>query len=467
MKNARTSAPFTSPLPQEDEPARTYLPSRVYLKDTDDVEQVLTELGLLHTHALEEWGERERERFYQRATRYTDDDPRPEFPHILRSTTPHSSARYVVMPNGQRVRWVGTTRIETLCHIRETLSLADALTRFARPIGRDLCRTCQGRHLVARPTTVRPSPTRQTAPPVECPKCHVDARASYIAEDHDTLKCLTCGHHLYRSGPILSPAPATLSESDIALNEERISQTLFREDEADDATDDLETGHDWECEDHQSDTLDYSSSHEIEVDMFEDTPDDEIDMRDVADRLHAPAFALFTHGHAPLRQRLIELMLEGREDASKRTLHWTLAGQLASDGLPPSPQDESTHVTNWINSLSTDDLLSLIGNPDTEHPILAHPQADHFMALDQLTHPLQAAIYYQLRGFRNLDAGTRILGDRHALNPDSLKQFLQRHGTTPPTRPMASARGCLESHAVELEPESAVLTEPVGVDRAR
>lgn len=420
---------------EDEDISRTHLPSRIYLKDSDDVEQVLSDLEIQHTLALEDWGDRERERFYQRATRYTEDDPRPEFPQILRSTGRHTAPRYAVLPNGQRVRWVGAHRIETLCHIRETLSLTDAMTRFARKAGQRLCQGCQGYHLGPRPAPATRSALVPTPTLIECPKCHADARGSYVAEDHDTRKCLTCGWHIYRSGPIVSPEAGTLSDQDIALNEERISLTLLHEDENDSQTDDLETGHDWECEDQQGDTLEYASSHEIEVDTFEDSPEDEIDTRDITDRLHAPAFALFTHGHAPLRQRLIELMLEGRDNAANRTLHWTLAGQLANDGLPPSPQDDSEHITHWINSLSTDDLLSLIGNPDTEHPILSHPQADHFMALDQLTHPLESAIYYQLRGFRDKQAGARILGQRHHLRPESLKHFLERHGTTPPTRP--------------------------------
>ena len=428
----------TFPLQQDDESAKTYLPARVYLKDTDDAEQVLTELELTYTHALEEWGDRERERFFQRATRYIDDDPRPEFPQLVRSNTSHTAPRYAVLPNGQRVRWVGTQRIETLCHIRETLSLTDAVTRFARTVGNGLCRGCQGHHLAPRLTAAVHPNTAPMTQRIECPKCHADAHGSYVAEEADTLKCLTCGHRVSRSGPVVSPEPARLSDDEIALNEERISQTLFREDETDAVAEDLETGHDWECEAQHGETLEYESSHEIDVDTFEDSPEDDIDMKDIADRLHAPAFALFTHGHAPLRQRLIELMLEGRENASNRTLHWTLAGQLASEGLPPSPQDDAEHVTQWMNNLSTDDLLSLIGNPDTEHPILAHPQADHFMPLDQLTHPLQSALYYQLRGFRDKHAGARILGQRHDLNPESLTQFLQRQGSTPPARPAMS-----------------------------
>ncbi|NOS82004.1 MAG: hypothetical protein HOP32_10540 [Nitrospira sp.] len=477
MTTFRKPSTTTFPLLQDDESARTYLPSRVYLKDTDDAEQVLTELELLHTHALEEWGDRERERFFQRATRYVDDDPRPEFPQILRSVTHQRAPRYALLPNGQRVRWVGTQRIETLCHIRETLSLTDAVTRFARKTGNGLCRGCQGHHVASRSTASAHPSTGPTAPAVECPKCHTDARGSYVAEADDTLKCLKCGHRVYRSGPIVSPEPGRLSDDEIALNEERISQTLSHEEDSDVAVEDLDTGHDWECEEPHGEALDYSSSHEIEVDTFEDSPEDDIDMQDIADRLHAPAFALFTHGHAPLRQRLIELMLEGRDNASNRTLHWTLAGQLASEGLPPSPQDHSEQVTQWITSLSTEDLLSLIGNPDTEHPILAHPQANHFMALDQLTYPLESAIYYQLRGFRDKHAGATILGHRHDLNPKSLKEFLQRQGSMPPARPTVSkirtavlngsSLSCLDQSDSRPDTASAILTELVDVAELR
>jgi Zn ribbon nucleic-acid-binding protein len=420
-------------LPQrEDDSPPTHLPSRVYLTDRDDAEQVLTELELHHTQALEAWGDRERERFYQRATRYSEDDPRPEFPRIIGHSTSRTAPRYAVLPNGQRVRWVGTQWIETLCHIRETIPLAIAVARFAQKVGTGFCRGCGGHHLTPR-SHAAPTPcSTPSIPAVTCPKCQADAAGSYVEDDRDTLKCLACGHHIYRSGPIVSPEPATLSEEEIARNEERINQTLFHEDEREVSADDKEIGQDWEYVEQQAETLDYASSHDIEVDTFDDSPEDEIDMGDLTDRLHAPAFALFTQGHVPLRQRLIELMLAGKDHAANRTLHWTFAGQLT--GLPPSPQDESEHITQWINSLSTDDLLDLIGNPDTEHPVLAHPKADYFMPLDQLTQPLQSALYYQLRGFRDKRAGARILGLRHDLNPEALTQFLQRQGSTPPAR---------------------------------
>ena len=426
----RSTATFL--LQQEDESPLTHLPSRVYLTDRDDAEQVLTELECHHTQALEAWGDRERERFYQRATRYIDDDPRPEFPDIIRNSLSRTAPRYALLPNGQRVRWVGTQRFETLCHIRETIPLASAVARFAQKVGTGFCRGCRGYHLALRSHASEPAAATPSLPAVICPKCQADAAGSYVEEDPDTLKCLECGHRIYRSGPIVSPEPATLSDEEIALNEERISETFFHEDEKEVSADDQEVGHDWEHMEPQAETLDYESSHEIEVDTFEDSPEDEIDMRDLTDRLHAPAFALFTQGHVPLRQRLIELMLAGKDNAPNRTLHWTFAGQLT--GLPPSPQDESEHITEWITSLSTEDLLALIGNPDTEHPVLAHPTAEHFMPLDQLTQPLQSALYYQLRGFRDKRAGARILGQRHDLNPEALTQFLHRQGSTPPAR---------------------------------
>lgn len=420
---------------EEEESARTYLPSRVYLKESDDVEHVLTELEISHTLALEDWGNRERERFYERATRYTDDDPRPEFPQILRTTARHSIPRYAVLPNGQRVRWVGPTRIETLCSIRETLSLADAMTRFAQPLGRRLCQSCQGYHLNTQPTPLTAS-TRPAAPSIiECPKCHADARATYIPDGPDTLKCLSCGWHISRSGPSLNQDVAPLSDQEIALNEERINHTLLQEDDAEVCTDETDLAQDWESEEPQNETLEYTSSHEFEVDTFEDTPEDEIDMPDITDRLHAPAFALFTQGHAPLRQRLIELMLEGQDTTTNRTLHWTLAGQLVHDGVLASTEEDSAHITQWIKQLPTADLLALVGNLDSDHPILAHPHAEHFIPLDHLTQPLESALYYQLRGFRDKHAGARILGARHHLNPASLSQFLARRGTTPPPRP--------------------------------
>ncbi|MCG4756772.1 hypothetical protein, partial [Faecalibacillus intestinalis] len=65
------------------------------------------------------------------------------------------------------------------------------------------------------------------------------------------------------SGLTIGPEPATLSDEDIALNEERISQAIFHEEDSDTASDTVETGHDWEYEEQDSETLDYSSSHEI------------------------------------------------------------------------------------------------------------------------------------------------------------------------------------------------------------
>lgn len=445
MTTVADRSTFTVILQQDDESPTTYLPSRVYLTDRDDAEQVLTELELHHTQALEAWGDRERERFYQRATRYSEDDPRPEFPRIIGHSMSRTAPRYAVLPNGQRVRWVGTERIETLCHIREIIPLAIAVARFAQTVGTGFCRGCGGHHLTPR-SHAAPTPySTPSIPAVTCPKCQADAAGSYVKDERDTLKCLTCGHHIYRSGPIVSPEPATLSEEEIALNEERINQPLVHEDEIEVNADDHDVGHDWECVEPQAETLDYESSHEFEGDTFEDSPEDEIEMGDLTDRLHAPAFALFTQGHMPLRQRLIELMLAGKDHAANRTLHWTLAGQLTGEGLPPSSQGESEQITQWINSLSTDDLLALIGNPDTEHPVLAHPKADYFMPLDQLTQPLQSALYYQLRGFRDKRAGARILGQRHDLNPEALTQFLQRQGSTPPARAAAHTNRATES----------------------
>ena len=100
MYTPHTRTDLSAPRPEEEEPPRSYMPSRVYLKESDDIEQVLTELEAMHTLALEDWGDRERERFYQRATRYTDDDPRPEFPQIHLSSTRQTLPRYAVLPNG-------------------------------------------------------------------------------------------------------------------------------------------------------------------------------------------------------------------------------------------------------------------------------------------------------------------------------------------------------------------------------
>lgn len=423
------------PVLDEEESARTYLPSRVYLQESDDVEQVITDLEARHTLALEDWGIRERDRFFERATRYTDDDPRPEFPQILRTTGHHNPPRYAVLPNGQRVRWVGPTRIETLCSIRETLSLEDAMTRFAKRMGRRFCQRCQGYHLCTQPTSLTASPRPASPSIIECPKCHADARATYIQEGPDTLKCLSCGWHISRSGPRPNQDVSPLSDHEIALNEEHINHTLLLEDETELRTDEMDIAQDWESEEQQSETLEYSSSHEFEVDNFEDTPEHEIDMPDLTDRLHAPAFALFTQGHTPLRQRLIESMLEGQDTTTNRTLHWTLAGQLVHDGVLAATEEDSARITDWIKQLATADLLALVGNLDSEHPILAHPHAEHFIPLDHLTQPLETALYYQLRGFRDKHAGARILGARHHLNPASLSQFLVRRGTTPPPRP--------------------------------
>lgn len=439
MYTPHTRPDRSSPRLEEEESPRHYLPSRVYLKDSDDEEHVLTELEASHTLALEDWGTRERERFYERATRYTDDDPRPEFPQIIRTSTRHSRPRYAVLPNGQRVRWVGPTRIETLCSIRETLSLADAMARFIHPLGRRLCQSCQGYHLTPQPSPVPPSPRPFAPSAIECPKCHADARATYVPDGPDTLKCLTCGWHISRSGPSLIQDVDPLSDQEIALNEERITLSLLHEDDHDGIADDVDTAPDCEFEEQQGETLEYASSHEFEVDTFEDTPEEDIDMPDITDRLHAPAFALFTHGHAPLRQRLIELMLEGQDTTTNRTLHWTLAGQLVHDGVEASTEEDSAHITHWIKQLSTADLLALVGNLDSDHPILAHPHAEHFIPLDHLTQPLECALYYQLRGFRDKQAGARILGARHHLNPASLAQFLTRRGTTPPPRPSKMA----------------------------
>jgi hypothetical protein len=99
------------------------------------------------------------------------------------------------------------------------------------------------------------------------------------------------------------------------------------------------------------------------------------------------------------------------------------------------------------------------------------------MALDQLTYPLESAIYYQLRGFRDKHAGATILGHRHDLNPKSLKEFLQRQGSMPPARPTVSkirtavlngsSLSCLDQSDSRPDTASAILTELVDVAELR
>lgn len=424
-------------LPSDSDVTLAYLPSRVYLKASDNAEEVITALEQQHTLLLEAWGARERERIFQRATRYTDDDPRPEFPLIVRSHGRAQAPRFALMPNGQRVLWVGARRVQTLCGLHQTLDLTDAIAQCKLAGGRDRCPSCEGHHLARRQTATVPAAPAAT-PLLECPRCHADANATYIPEGPDTLKCLSCGHRIYQSGPVRAPEPGLLDHTEIEQNETAIHEALFLSaDEAEGEEDEELTASECDPTELNEDSMEYASSHEIEPDTFEDITGDESDLRDVIDRLHEPAFHLFTKGHTPLRQSLVELMLQGREQDENKTLHWVLAGQLSREGLDmvPTTNGDGTResIADWLNSLSTDDLLILVGNPDTEHPILSHPSLHHFLSLDPLTHPLEKALYYQLRGFRDKAAGSQILGQRHHLKADVLEGFITRMGRTIPS----------------------------------
>ncbi len=164
------------------------------------------------------------------------------------------------------------------------------------------------------------------------------------------------------------------------------------------------------------------------------------DLADLGDRMHKPAFELFLTSH-PLRKKLIDLALRGADHTESRMALWAAAGRILEVSTRSLSEEDSEAISEWLLTLSEEDLSILAGDPDAHHPMLRHPSPGAFQPTDPLLLPLVKHFKEQLRRFRSKEAGCRLLAKDHGLSEDALRSVAMQHGMLPVTTsaPMCSS----------------------------
>ncbi|MCS6327786.1 MAG: hypothetical protein H8K06_11950 [Nitrospira sp.] len=415
------------------------LPDRVVVTNEAEEEEAIILMDHLFQAHMDRWSLADRDRVFTRGTRFEDENPAPQYPLITRSSRRTSDPSFMVLADGRRVLQLDAQRLLTLCGIQEVLLVQDVRRHFFKRSGRGRCASCQGNHLAASHVTDHAEPlNRSTGEAFSCPRCHVPIQGNYIQEDADTFKCLCCSHRVYREHAI---GMAGLDAEDIAHNEEQIARACYVEDthsveSSEEDAFDLDSAHGGEdfgddtVQFSPSDYLEYESSHEIDQDDLP-TDDTEVDIPDLQDRLHAPAYALFCQGRHPLRQALLNQAILELDSQENRMPVWVAAGRiLTSTPHHLSPSDAQA-ITTWLNSLPHEDLAILAGDPNTNNERLAHPELGLFFPTDQLLLPLIRFFGHSLKRFRNKAAGCRILAEDYGLTESAIKQIAMACGQLP------------------------------------
>lgn len=429
-------------LPGEDDEF-PHLPHKVILTEKDDEMRLLDELQELYTAHFDKWAEREQERILSRETRFGEEDPSPQFPLIIKTSRTRSHPLFIVLPNGQRVLRLDSGRIQTLCGIQQILPLNQALMTFGRRMGRARCGHCEGFHRTIRVTTPAPAAPHADSLPLGCPKCGADALACYVREDRDTLKCCLCSYRLYRPTPTISdhdlrPMP-TLTEADVQANDAQLLRHGVFDEKAEDCVESDELEDDMfdlsdtaeEPDDQTSESLDAYLTHEDHGHHQDDPAEPDADEQDLQDRLHEPAYALFTKGRTPLRQAMLDQAFRALDNPAHRMALWTAAGRiLRESGKCIAPMDAAA-IAEWLRSLPDEDLTLMAGDPESPNPQLIAPALALFWNTDRLLTPLLRYFGEQLRRFRNKEAGCRILAEDYGLSEEGLRHIAVVYGYMP------------------------------------
>lgn len=203
---------------------------RYVLLPSDNEEVVVNFLASLHTAHLEQWARRDQERRLSGETRFADEDPKPEFPLIIKRSSKPKAPRFVVLPNGRRVRLLDSHRVYILCGIAGVLSLEEAKSQNHTRLGYRTCPGCQGKHLppISAPTSEMSTASVSQYPSESCPKCLAPKAASYIADGPDHSRCLLCGWYDYYA------APDQLTDQEMDQNEDAIASMLFAQGDLED-----------------------------------------------------------------------------------------------------------------------------------------------------------------------------------------------------------------------------------------
>ena len=410
---------------------------RYVLLPSDNEEVVVNFLVALHAAHLEQWARRDQDRRLSWETRFADEDPRPEFPLIIKRSQRAGAPRFAVLPNGRRVLLLDAHRVYFLCGIAGVLSLEEAKSQNHTRTGYRLCPGCQGKHLPqsSEPTSEIRTVALTQSTSQTCPKCHAPKASSYIPDGPDHSRCLLCGWYDYYA------APDQLTDQEMDQNEDAIASMLFAQGDLEVAfalpEDDLSE----ESFDVDPDSIPTDSEDGEECLTGLDLREEELadllantsqDVADLGDRMHKPAFELFLASH-PLRKKLIDLALRGADHTESRMALWAAAGRILEVSPRSLSEEDSEAISEWLLTLSDEDLSILAGDPDAHHPMLQHPSPGAFQPTDPLLLPLVKYFKEQLRRFRSKEAGCRLLAKDHGLSEEALRSVAMQHGMLPVT----------------------------------
>lgn len=421
---AASDTTYTQPDRQEEHADLPFIPSHIYLQPTDSLEQTIDALDALLERYYERHSGTAWQRFYTQETRYDEpDDLIPRFPVIsqTRSRAPHDSRRYLVLPDGRRVRRLYSLdphafSIETLCGIRQILTIGDARSAFRQKQGTRQCPRCYGYHLTTlAPSTVAtpPAPARDEG----CAKCgHALASGTYRDTDWSTV-CRLCGHHTWLTVPAVTDDPhahdavcepwmAKISQIAATLTDESLRDTepLTYEDEFD-----LLFGDDLSLVEYpeivQTLTDGHQSLERIRHHLFT-----------IGDSLHAPGVNLFT-STAPLRQALLNQTFYAHTFDQQNMVRWIAAGRFWQEGAQRLTLTESHTIAAWLATIPHEDLERFAGDPESASPLFAHLRTEWVEPTTVMLRPLHAYLKKLLAVACLTDTTLAHLSRRFRLSP--------------------------------------------------
>lgn len=215
---------------------------------------------------------------------------------------------------------------------------------------------------ISQPWILSPTPRRSQAIPtaqvtvhtqrIDCPRCHTDAESSYIADGVDTLRCLSCGHRIHKSGPVVPQPSSTLELHEIEENESMIDEALVvqGEEELIEDADELTAAMDLETLEAGEDVLEDAELSDLDVP----------ELTENAELLYAQRVFWTNSRVRTLRQYLVSVSLTHplMADKSHRDAVWAVA-TIEGHGISMSPVEQKK-LGKWILMQSYEDLTRLL-----------------------------------------------------------------------------------------------------------